>query len=376
MAIELKDIGFDIELKFKRNSLELLSIPYMKKCIRGIEFKFQSPDYCSSDPFIDEKYILFDSNRLHHMICENSSVSKTNIFKSCEQDYFKINLESNFAKIYADSKIRIEGNNLVEHKYTAFARMGLVEFMANIGGLFGLYLGMSFIDMSKMVKQLIPLAKKISYWLKKLTVYKFFRNKIFKYILNIFKVEKFIEIIDWKRLFTIISIPVLVFQFYTSINGYLDFSTELSFEFIPFNRNLTKYSLSDFPAITVCNEHIFDKILFEPELIEVYYQSVSYQVPRNVFFHSWYERLLLLKKLKANFNTSNEYILYVLNFVVAEMGAFNRHINDPELNTTRKMMIFINKYLDVEDRADYDNRNKMTARLHGNSMINIQFIHS
>ena len=328
MAIELKDIGFDIELKFKRKSLKLLSTPYMNECYQDINVKFESYKSnninCSSDPFIDENYILFYSNQIYYNVCKNSSVSKTDIFKTCKQDYYKINLESNFPKSYSNSTIRIRGNNLVEHKYTAFARMGLVEFMANIGGLFGLYLGMSFIDMSKIIKQLIPLAKKISYWLKKLTVFKFFRNKYFKFLINIFNVQKFIEMIDWKRLFTIMSIPILIFQFYTSINNYLNFSSELSFAFISHNRNITKYLLSDFPAITVCNEHIFDKILFEPEFIEVYNESIRVETTQNHLLFSRKHKLDLLKQLEADFKTSNEYIRSVLDFIGAEIAQHNQ----------------------------------------------------
>ena len=368
MAIESKDIGFDIELKFKRNSVELLSTPYMSECYQDMNVKSESSESkhnCLSDPFIDENYILFDSNQIDFKVCENSSISKSNIFKSCKQDYYKINFESNLPKNYGNSKIRLQGNNLVEHKYTAFARMGLVEFMANIGGLFGLYLGMSFIDMSKMVKQLIPLAKKISYWLKKLTVFKVFRNKFFKFILNILKVEKFIGIIDWKRLFTIISIPVLIFQFYKSINDYLDFSTELNFDFIPYNRNITKYLLSDFPAITVCNEHIFDKILFESQFIEVYNESIRLLVDKSPFFIDTHELGLIVKKLKFKFKSSNRYIRHVLYFIIFNMGAFNKYAGDPEMSTTRKMIPFLKKYLEVEDRTDYLNRNKIADRLQG-----------
>ena len=369
MAIELKDIGFDIELKFKRNSLELLSTPYMNECYQDIKDEFESPeiyhDNCSSDPFIEENFIMFNSNQIYQKLCENSSVFKTNIFDRCKQDYYKINFEINLPKSYSNSTIRIRGNNLVEHKYTAFARMGLIEFMANIGGLFGLYLGMSFIDMSKMVKQLIPLAKKISNWLKKLTVFKFFRNKYFKFLINIFNVQKFIEMIDWKRLFTIMSIPVLIFQFYTSINDYLYFSTELNFEFIPYNRNLTKYLFSDFPAITVCNEHIFDKILFEPEFIEVYNESISIESTVNLQISSMNLKLGLLQHLKADFKTSNEYIRSVLDFIGAEIAQHNQLRGDLEFSIALKMMPFINKYLDVEDRTDYYNRSKMSDRLQG-----------
>ena len=88
--------------------------------------------------------------------------------------------------------------------------------------------------------------------------------------------QELINFIYWKKLFTILSIPVLIFQFYKSIEDYLQFSTEISFEFLEYNRNDTKYSLSDFPAITVCNEHIIDKILFEKKYIETYTLSMTY----------------------------------------------------------------------------------------------------
>ena len=65
MAIEAKGIGFDIELKLKRTSFELLSTPYMQSCDQDIENQFESSELyhnnCSSDPFIYENFILFDS---------------------------------------------------------------------------------------------------------------------------------------------------------------------------------------------------------------------------------------------------------------------------------------------------------------------------
>ena len=274
MAVELKDIGFDYGLKFKKTTFELLSTPYMQSCDQYCDQDYQfQQNQCTKNPFIEENSTFHDSNKIHNKICDKP-MNLTNVgTKSCRIEFYKIRSENNLAKNHGDSTLRIHGNILVEHKYTAFARMGLVEFMANIGGLFGLYLGMSVIDMSEIIKLLIPLAKNISRCLKKLTIFKIFRTKVFKLIINIFKIQQFIETINWKRLFTIMSIPVLIVQLYKSIQYYLDFSTEISFEFIPYNRNLTKYSLSDFPAITVCNEHIFDKILFEPNFIQAYIES-------------------------------------------------------------------------------------------------------
>ena len=374
MAIEAKGIGFDIELKLKRTSFELLSTPYMQSCDQDIKNQFESSELyhnnCSSDPFIYENFILFDSKKFLNEKCEKTLVSIANKIKSCKEDYYKIIAESNLPKPYEDSKFKLHGNFLIDHKYTAYPRMGLVEFMANIGGLFGLWLGMSVIDMSEIIKLLIPLFKNISKCLKKLTIFKLFRTKFFNFILEILQIQQFVENINWKRLFTIMSIPVLIVQFYQTIEDYLSFSTSLSFSFIPYNRNNTKYSLSDFPAITVCNEHIFDKIFFEEELIKIYNESLRVELYKSTIYHSWHEMWQQLVDINAMFKTSNDNISTPLQIAVLEMAGFEKMRSDRNLSRTRHIAEFMKKYLDVENREDYYNRSKMLNQLQGKIRMN------
>ena len=264
MATDLYANGLDVDLKFKRKSIELLSTPYMHRCLQNINNdnnKQQSnkENYLLS-PFIDIEYKFNDYS------INKSDESHTND-KSCTLDFYEIIIEKNFQKKDGDIRLKIPGTIYVDHKYTAFARMGLIDFLVNMGGLIGLWLGMSFIDMSEFIKLFIPMAKNILHLLRKMKIFRLTRDKIVKFI-NMLK--KFIELIDWKRLFTILSIPLLLFQFYKSIEDYLKFSTDLSFEFIEYNRNETKYSLTDFPAITVCNEEIFEELFFDQQYMKVY----------------------------------------------------------------------------------------------------------
>ena len=265
MATELDANGLDVDLKFKRKSIELLSTPYMQRCEQNIGYdndrqQFDQDNYLLS-PFIDIE------PKFSHKSNNKSEELKNYNVKSCKQDYYEIIMEENFPEKDGDLRLKIPGTIYVDHKYTAFARMGLIDFLINMGGLFGLWLGMSFIDMSDLIKLFIPLTEKVLNLMKRIKIFRLTTIKIKKFIR---KIKNFIEYIDWKRLFTILSIPVLLFQFYKSIDDYLKFSTDLSFEFIEYNRNDTKYLLTDFPAITVCNEEIFEEIFFDKQYMKVY----------------------------------------------------------------------------------------------------------
>ena len=56
-------------------------------------------------------------------------------------------------------------------------------------------------------------------------------------------------------------------------NLYFQYSTQTNYNFISYNISENKYSLNEFPAITVCNEQMFEKILFkdyyDPELVDL-----------------------------------------------------------------------------------------------------------
>ena len=44
---------------------------------------------------------------------------------------------------------------------------------------------------------------------------------------------------------------------------YFYFPTQISFEFVEYKQNNQKISINEFPAITVCTEHMFKKAFFD-----------------------------------------------------------------------------------------------------------------
>ena len=292
MATDLDANGLDVDLKFKRKSIKLLSTPYMQRCEQNIDH-INEKQQLNHDDYLLSPFIKIEPKFSHKSSNKSEGLENNNI-KSCTQDYYEIIMEENIAKKEGDLRLKIPGTIYIDHKYTAFARMGLIDLLVNMGGLFGLWLGMSFIDMSEFIKLFIPLAKNILHLLRKMKIFRLARDKILK-LINIIK--KFVELIDWKRLFTILSIPLLLFQFYKTIEDYLKFSTDISFEFIEYNRNDMKYSLSDFPAITVCNEEIFEEIYFNKQYMKAYNLSFELESLKKDVFELY---------MKDHLNSSNQ----------------------------------------------------------------------
>ena len=67
------------------------------------------------------------------------------------------------------------------------------------------------------------------------------------------------------------SIPMLFVQNYFLISDYFEYFTQISVEFPKYSVNETnsKVSINEFPSITVCNEHMFEKILFDETLWKI-----------------------------------------------------------------------------------------------------------
>ena len=357
-AVAAIGVGFDIELILKRTTIELLSTPYMERCEQDDNFEFGKQQYSNFNlfnPLIKDNLTFSSSNKLINIYTEQP--------EGCSQNYYKIYHEHNLLRKKGNSKFRIPGTIKIDHKYTAYPRQSYVEFVTDIGGLFGLWLGMSFIDMSELIKQFIPLTKRFLILLKKLAFFKIIRKNIFQFIRKISNILYFIKIIDWKRLFTILSIPILIFQFYKSIEDYMQFSTDLSFEFTDFDRNDTKYSLSDFPAITVCNDHIFDKIFFDNEFIEIYVKSWRWQKYKILGKDMQKEKDLA--KLNLTLLSKNEHITESIKFIVREMSALDQLLGDTNLTATQRRMKFFVKYLDVSDQFELDKKMFLESRLQG-----------
>ena len=102
-----------------------------------------------------------------------------------------------------------------------------------------------------------------------------------------------IEGLQWKRLLAIISCPFFAVQIYNLLEDFLQYSTQISVEFIAYNKSEGKYSINEFPSITVCNENNIHNYLFDDK----YRNQINSTLQ---MFRKGYFKNQLIRKFKLN----------------------------------------------------------------------------
>src|SRR6202012_5266212 len=97
-------------------------------------------------------------------ICDNNNSKEYSVdknyctkkcVKNCHKIYYSLELEDNTYSAQNDSKIRIEYKMSEEFHYKSDKKYSFVGFMSNIGGIIGLWFGMSFIDTSVLIRLML-----------------------------------------------------------------------------------------------------------------------------------------------------------------------------------------------------------------------------
>jgi hypothetical protein len=89
------------------------------------------------------------------------------------------------------------------------------------------------------------------------------------------KLKKMLNILDkfnWRKYIQILSLPIIIYQVFNLIDNYLKYPTEVSVEWIPFRDSNNRLTYESIPAITVCYENYFQKLLFD-EKIRIGFES-------------------------------------------------------------------------------------------------------
>ena len=149
-----------------------------------------------------------------------------------------------------------------------------------------------------------------------------------------------------------------------------------SFEY---KRNVKQFTSKDFPAFTVCNQHLFEKFLFKKNTIDIYDVSIE-----KTYFIRGYDKndINYIKILNPNsnrttlFTNSNQDICTILKYIIMNIVNLNKlDPDDPTLNRSRLLMNYFSKYLDVNDINELYRRNKIHESLQGEfySLIFLNF---
>ena len=126
--------------------------------------KYYSSYKCLPNPYINQEFILLNASQTQYKICDNNHTNYVNITNivdkydcdcdtNCDQKYYSLELEDIEYTARNDSKIRIQYKISQEFHYNSHKKYSFVDFLSNIGGLIGLWFGMSFIDTSALIRQ-------------------------------------------------------------------------------------------------------------------------------------------------------------------------------------------------------------------------------
>ena len=122
---------------------------------------------CIPNPFITEDFVLLNSSQTKLSFC-NSTQNYTKIdkticdkkcIKDCSQTYYTMSLNNKYYLTKSDSKIQIKFKSSQDFRYESEVKIDFVTYLSDMGGLIALWFGLSFIDMSSLIKLGVVLMK-------------------------------------------------------------------------------------------------------------------------------------------------------------------------------------------------------------------------
>ena len=258
------------------------------QCIDNcIEKRLQSLE-CIPNPFTTEMLVPIDSNQISNRVC-NKSINITindtidvelcvkECPKHCSKKFRKLTLKASHKTFTGDSYLIIKNSQAKMFSYQAEENHSLIQYVADLGGLFGLYLGISFIEIGTLINHLVSFLKRLLNTCMNMEIFRIM-TRIKRNIHNLILLLTNIEQINFKIVSKLIFPPMFIYQLFIMIDSYFKYSTETNYEFIPYNITDNKYSVNEFPSITVCNELLLDKIWFDNYSESDLFQNINTEV--------------------------------------------------------------------------------------------------
>ena len=229
--------------------------------------------------------------------------------KECSQLYYTMSLDNKYYLTKTDSRIRISFKLSQDFLYVSESRISFVLYLSNIGGLIGLWFGLSFIDIASVIKGLF---KKIKLIIMKMIYLKHIIYYIkIKYVVKLTILIKYFERFNWRKFLLFLSLPVFLYQMLTHINTYLAFETEITVEIKSYFNSENNIRYETIPAITICVDNIFEYLIQGNRSDIRFYYNKTEQLRHNLYesgihnvSYKLYNYSLNDAKLKMNLESS------------------------------------------------------------------------
>ena len=289
-----------------------------------------------------------------------------------------MSLDNKYSFAKSDSILSIKYKSTQEFKYIAENSQTFVSFLSNIGGLISLWFGLAFVDIETMIKFI---ARRIRLFL----VHQFRLDKIIEIIkslvmrqllINLIHLFHFLEEYNWRKILSIICFPIFILQVSQLIQSYLQFSTEVNINLISYRDSNDLIKLDALPAITVCVEQIFERLVSDEKTASMFiklhnqliyhplYDNKSYEVPYIVYeVNKSIEDVIYHTLNKAIIYTNLEWISYFKRKYQNEPDGWDLIYEINDIFELKKLYLFNEEESDRQLSVKYW-RTKSISQIH------------
>ena len=293
-----------------------------------------------------------NNTKIDKTICDKKCI------KDCSQTYYTMSLNNKYYLTKSDSKIVIKFKSSQDFRYECEVKLDFVTYLSNIGGLISLWFGLSFIDMSFVIKLGIVFLKNKLFELNMQKLIEILGKNYFKFKINLIlnslkKILVFIEKHNLKTFLILLSFPIFLYQIYELVDSYLQFSTEVSVEIISYRDSDNNIRYNILPAITVCNDHIFEELLFNKNIRPDIWDAMTDPLVLNVTYR-YKSKLIAREKYKSN----DPFIRNVTQFYKYSAKTF--------IYYRIKSFVLFRQLIDVNNQEEFKNNSNFLYNKHIN----------
>ena len=196
--------------------------------------------------------------------------------QNCIQSFHSIIFEkiiTNYSNDLDNPKdliLKIINKPIRNYKYQAKIKVDLIECITNIGGLLGLHIGLSIVDLSDIAKTILA---RVITMIESITSMLIIRIRSKKFIKNIIKYLRMLKVLPLRHIFNVITTPMLFMQLFYLVDEYLQYPTQSDIRFPLFEINATStnrrlISGKEFPDISLCHRINIDELLYDTDFNE------------------------------------------------------------------------------------------------------------
>ena len=180
-----------------------------------------------------------------------------------------MSLDNHYYNLESDSKIKIKYKFSTVFHFTSEPEILFFAFLSNICGLLGLWFGLSFIDISLVIKSILVYINIQSHIQILINKVKLLINRLYisGFVIIFLELTKKIfskvQSLNWKLFITLLTLPIILIQLIHLFGIYFQFSTQIDFDLISYRGIDKRIPINLSPALMICFKFLYDKILFQ-----------------------------------------------------------------------------------------------------------------